>query len=237
MGRSARIAVVSLVFLLLTVLTVQGIGVSFCYLLPRNGTFSHPVYPLSFRGIGMDIGRYFGASGSLSLYSIRGMGIKDSSGSPIETGGPLVGPFLSILGSAVFEARVPIPPLELEASGGLFGCYNIDPPLVTGNLDRYLAGAAATPYETVTSSLSCAGRWGWGWVFGGKATFFIKGQLGVFAGANYYVGGSKLELSGSYAAAVAGQPPVTVTDLPAELQDASLDFSGLEIILGAEIRL
>ena len=237
MARSVRIAVVSVCFLLLAVPAVQGIGVSFCYLLPRNGAFSHPVFPLSFRDIGVDIGRYFGASGSLSLYSIRGMGIKDSRGSPIETGGPLVGPFLSILGSAVLKARVPIPPLELEASGGVFGCYNIDPPLATGNLDRYLAGAAATTYETVTSSLSCAGRWGWGWVFGGKATFFIKGQLGFFAGANYYVGGSKLKPSGSYTAAEAGQPPVTVTDLPAELQDAFLDFTGLEIILGAEIRL
>ena len=66
---------------------------------------------------------------------------------------------------------------------------------------------------------------------------FIKGQLGIFAGANYYVGGSRLKLSGSYVDAAAGQEPDTFTDLPVELQDAFLDFTGLEIILGAEIRL
>jgi hypothetical protein len=236
MGRSARIMVVSLFFLLLPVLIVQAVGVSFCYLLPRNGMFSHPVPPLSFRNIGVDIGRYLGAAGSLSLYSIRGMGIKDANGNPIETGGPLVGPFLSVLGSAVAKVKLPIPPLELEASGGVFGCYNIDPPLMTGNLDRHLA--TATTYETVSSSVSAAGRWGWGWVFGGRAIYFIKGQLGLFAGANYYIGGSELKLSGSYDAYDSGGG-VYLPDqvLPADLQGASLDFTGLEIILGVEIRL
>jgi len=159
MRQRTKIVVLSLLLLLLAVFAVQGIGINVSYLLPRNGMFSHPVTPLSFRDIGRDIGRYLGVVGSLSLYSIRGMGIKDEAGKPIDTGGPLVGPFLSVLSSAVGQLRVPLKQLELEASGGVFGCYNIDPPLMTGTLDRYLATADGKTYDTVTSSVSAGGRW------------------------------------------------------------------------------
>ena len=238
MRKATRILVLSLLFLVFSILTVQGIGVNFCYLMPRNGMFSHPVPPLSVRDIGFDIGRYLGVAGSLSLYSIRGMGIKDEAGRPIETDGPIVGPFLSLLSSAVGKVRVPIWKIELEANGGIFGCYNIDPPLMTGTLDRYLVSATPpTIYEAVSSSISAGGNWAWGWVFGGKVTYFIKGQIGIAVGANYYLGGGDLKLSGSYVAAEGASTPVTIPDLPANLQNAYLDYTGLEIVLGIEIEL
>ena len=142
MIRSGKLPALILLFLLIAVLSAQGIGVSFSYLLPRNGWFSHPVPPLSLRDIGVDIGRYLGVAGSLSLYSIRGMGLKDQAGNPIDTAEPLVGPFFSLLASGIVKVQVPIRKLQLQAGGGVFGCYNIDPPLMTGNLDRYLATAA-----------------------------------------------------------------------------------------------
>ena len=237
MRQRTKIVVLSLLLLLLAVFAVQGIGINVSYLLPRNGMFSHPVTPLSFRDIGRDIGRYLGVVGSLSLYSIRGMGIKDEAGKPIDTGGPLVGPFLSVLSSAVGQLRVPLKQLELEASGGVFGCYNIDPPLMTGTLDRYLATADGKTYDTVTSSVSAGGRWAWGWVFGGKITYFVKGQFGIAVGANYYLGGGDLELSGDYDGYEDPGVYDTGQSLPAPLQDARLDYSGLEIILGVEIKL
>ena len=237
MPRRTRIAVFSLLLLLLAVFTVEGIGVSFSYLLPRNGMFSHPVPPLSLRDIGIDIGSFFGVAGSVSLYSIRGMAIQDAAGKPIDTDGPLVGPFLSVLSSVVGKVIVPLGPVELEASGGIFGCFNIDPPLMTGTLDRYLATADGNTYDTVTSSISPDGRWAWGWVFGGKITYFIKGQLGIAVGANYYLGGGDLELSGDYDGYEDGVGYDTGQSLPAILQDARLDYSGLEIILGVEIKL
>ena len=235
--RGSQFTILFLLFLLIPLLGAQAIGVSLSYFLPRNGTFSHPVPPLSLRDIGVDVGRYLGVAGSLSLYSIRGMGIKDDSGDPIDTGGPLVGPFLSVLGSAVAKVKVPVKRLQFEASGGLFGCYNIDPPLMTGVLDRYLATATATTYEAVTSTVSSSGRWGWGWVFGGKVTYFLMGQLGISAGANYYIGGAKLDMSGSYDAYDDETGSYDAgRSLPANLQDARLDFTGLEIILGVDIQ-
>lgn len=237
MHRRTRIAVFSLLLLLLAVFTVQGVGVSFSYLLPRNGMFSHPVPPLSFRDIGIDIGSFLGVAGSVSLYSIRGMAVKDAGGKPIDTDGPLVGPFLSVLSSVAGKARVPLGPVELEASGGIFGCFNIDPPLMTGTLDRYLATADGNTYDTVTSSIGAGGRWAWGWVFGGKITYFVKGQLGIAVGANYYLGGGDLELSGDYVGYDDAVGYDTGQGLPATLQDARLDYSGLEIILGVELEL
>jgi len=240
MRQLPRITVLVLLLLLLAALTAQGVGISLSYFLPRNGLFSHPVSPLSFRNIGTDVGRYLGVAGSLSLYSIRGMGIKDREGEPIDTGGPLVGPFLSVLGSAVGKIRVPLRQLELEARGGIFGCYNIDPPLKTGTLDRYLAAATPTDsYEAVTSTVSADGRWAWGWVFGGKIIYFIKGQVGIAAGANYYLGGGDLKISGTYDAfdEDAVLPLLDNEPLPNSLQNAHLDYSGLEIILGVEIKL
>jgi hypothetical protein len=237
MGQRARIVVLSLLLLLLIAFTAQGVGVSFSYFLPRCGIFSHPVPPLSFRDIGIDVGRYLGVAASLSLYSIRGMGIKDEAGKPIDTGEPLVGPFLSLQSSVVGKVRVPIRKLELEASGGIFGCYNFDPPLMTGTLDRYLATATGSTYEAVTSAVSAGGQWAWGWLFGGKVTYFVKGQFGIAAGANYYLGGGDLKLSGSYDAYNAGGRVLDDGPLPATLQNARLDYSGLEIILGVEIEL
>jgi hypothetical protein len=230
-------AIISLVFLLLAALTVGGIGVSFAYLLPREGLFSHPVPPLSFTDIGVDIGRYLGVAGSLSLYSIRGMGITDASGTPIDTGGPLVGPFFSLLGSTVAKIIVPIRKVEITASGGIFGSYNFDPPLVTGTLDRYLARAGGTTYDSVTSSVGAGGSWAWGWVFGGRIAYFIKGQLGLAVGINYYLGGAALKLSGSYDAFDAGGQVLDDEPLSADLQSARLDYTGLEIILGIEVEL
>jgi hypothetical protein len=137
----------------------------------------------------------------------------------------------------VGKVRVPIRKLELEASGGIFGCYNFDPPLMTGTLDRYLATADGSTYEAVSSSVSTGGRWAWGWVFGGKVTYFVKGQIGFAAGANYYLGGGKLRLSGSYDAYGASGQLADDASLPANLQTARLDYTGLEIILGVEIEL
>jgi hypothetical protein len=238
MHKRAKIAVLSLLLLFLAVFTVQSIGVSFSYFLPRNGMFSHPVPPLSFRDIGIDVGSYLGIAASLSLYSMRGMGITDASGTPIDTGGPIVGPFLSVVSSAVGKLILPLEQLEFEASGGVFGCYNIDPPLMTGKLDRYLATSTGTTYESTTSSVSAGGRWAWGWVFGGKATYLVKGQIGVALGANYYLGGGALKLSGSYDAYDdGGAGYVAGLDLPSNLQNARIDFTGLEIILGVELEL
>ncbi len=240
MNRNLRCTGLLLLFLMFAVFAGQAIGASFSFFLPRNGWFSHPVPPLSLRNIDLNFGRYLGVGGSVSLYSMRGMAVKDSDGNPIDMTDPLVGPFLSVLGSAVVKVFLPIRNLELQVSSGLFGCYNIDPPLMTGSLDRYLATATSgVTYEAVTSTASSAGRWGWGFVFGGSATYFIKGQIGISLGANYYIGGADLKLSGSYDAYDEQSPgaPLDNEPLPDTLKNARIDITGLEIVVGVDFRL
>lgn len=238
--RGSRFLLIATLLALLSAATAGGIGISFSYLIPRNGLFSHPVSPLSLRDIGFQLGRYFGLSGSLSLYSFAGMGLKDAGNQPIDTGGPAVGPFTSVLGSAVAKLILPMGNLELVGLGGLFGAFNINPPLMTGTLDRYLAGATSgVTYEAVTSRLTYNGRWGWGYLFGGSATYYLKGQFGLSLGALYYLGGADLKLAGTYDAydadegygARLGQP------LPAALRGARIDFTGLEILIGLSMRI
>jgi hypothetical protein len=240
MNRKIRSTALLLVFLMFAVLAGHTVGVSFSYFLPRNGWFSHPVTPLSLRNIDLSFGRFLGVGGSVALYNIRGMAIKDSDDNPIDMTDPLVGPFLSVLGSAVAKFFLPIRNLEFQVSGGLFGCYNIDPPLMTGNLDRYLStGSGGALYEAVTATVSSAGHWGWGYVFGGSATYYFKGQIGLSVGANYYIGGADLKLSGSYDAYDEDSvlPPLNNEPLPDILKNARLDFTGLEILVGVDVRL
>jgi len=108
---------------------------------------------------------------------------------------------------------------------------------MTGTLNRYLATATGPTYDAVTSEVSAGGRWAWGLVFGGKITYFVKGQFGIAAGANYYLGGGDLNLSGNFDGYVDGAGEAVGLDLPASLENARLDFTGLEIILGVEIKL
>jgi len=59
----------------------------------------------------------------------------------------------------------------------------------------------------------------------------------IAAGANYYLGGGDLKLSGKFDGYVAGAGDALGLELPSALENARLDFTGLEIILGVEIEL
>ncbi len=238
MGRLKRTTALVVVLLAGTAFAGHGLGLSLPYFLPRGGSFSHHVSPLSIRDVGLvGLGRYFEVACSLTLYDITGMALKDEQGRPIDTPDPVAGPFLSVLGSTVAKIIIPVKNLELVASGGVFGCYNIDVRLNNGVLDRYLA-AESGKYEAVASDITAAGRWGWGYLFGASATYYIKGQLGICLGANYYLGAAELKLSGTYD----GYDGLSATPTKENINDhplskAQLDYSGLEFIVGLDVRL
>ena len=242
MGTRLRLLVLVLLIAAVGAASAAAVGLTFCYFIPRDGWFSHPVSPLSLRDVGFTLGRYFGLAGSLSFYTFAGMGLTDAEGTPLALGGPAVGPFSSILGSLVGKLILPIKikdmvRIEIVGRGGVFGCFNLDPPLITRTLEDYLAGSE---YEALTATLTSDGRWGWGYVFGGSATYFLTSQLGVSLGALYYLGGAELELSGSYAAYDADLGAGGYVDeapLPAVLRGARLDFSGLELQIGVSFQL
>jgi hypothetical protein len=237
MGRLKRTAGLVVILLAGTAFTGHGLGLSLSYFLPRGGRFSHPVSPLSIRDVGLvGLGRYFEVACSLTLYDITGMAIKDEQGQPIDTPDPVAGPFLSVLGSSVAKIIIPVKNLELVAAGGVFGCYNIDLQLNNGVLDRYLAAESDT-YDAVASDITAAGCWGWGFLFGASATYYVKGQLGIRLGANYYLGAAELKLSGTYDGYTGAGGSTTENISGHPLGKAQLDYSGLEFIVGLDVRL
>src|SRR5205085_2016658 len=69
--------------------SAQEVGLSFSYFIPRNGYFSTPISPFSFRGVGFNINRFIAFETGGSLYRMSGLNIM---GLPFESREPLVGP-------------------------------------------------------------------------------------------------------------------------------------------------
>ena len=86
------ILIVFIIFIVHNI-SAQEMGLSFSYFFPKNGDFSVPVTPFSFRGLGFDFTSFSGVETGVSLYRMSGMNVKDI---PFESNQALVGPFFSI---------------------------------------------------------------------------------------------------------------------------------------------
>ncbi len=223
-----KIAALLLVFFVFGVLSVGAIGVNFSFFIPRKGYLSTPFSPLSLRDIGITFGKYFGIAAAVSLDSVSGMAIKNSDGN-ILGDGPMAGPFLSTKGSLYAKIMIPVGSFEITGRGGAFGFYNPNFRLLSGDVDRYIASQGG--YDSVISNFNYNGNLGWGYVFGGSLTYWI-GPIGISAGANYYLGKADLSLSGSYY-----HDGVQESSPPSYLNNAYLDYSGIEIIFGGAFKL
>jgi hypothetical protein len=226
-------AVFILMMFSLGVAQSYSVGVTSSIFLPRNGYLSYPVAPLSFRNIGVSFGDYLGLSGSLSLYSIRGLGLRDADNQVIDTDEPVVGPMHSLLVPLFLEVRLPVKATELTLKGGIFGFYNFGMHLMLGSLDRYILANDPPAITAVTTDIDdYGGRLGFGYVFGADLTWYFMDNVGLVLGALYYLGKARMDFSGTYD--TAGTQDVA---LPTEISEARLDFSGLELILGVSYKL
>jgi hypothetical protein len=223
------------VLLVLALSATQGwtVDVSSSLFWPRNGYLSYPVAPLSFRNIGVSFGDYLGVSGSLSLYSIRGLGLRDADNKVIDTDDPVVGPMHSLVLPFFLQVTLPVKKTEITLKGGVFGFFNFGMNLMLGNLDRYILDTDPAGPVAATSDLSdYGGRLGFGYVFGGDVTWYFTDNVGLVLGALYYLGKTKMNFEGNYDSDVALNVP-----LPSEIREARLDFSGLELILGVSYKM
>ena len=98
---------------------------------------------------------------------------------------------------------------------------------IDGGFDKLVREAESV--AAVTTDFTVDGSWGFGWVFGGSLLVEITDDLGVLVGANYYLGGAPVTVTGSYSGDASGAAP------PAYLENLSIDLSGLEISVGAEL--
>ena len=206
--------------------SASGIGISLSYLFPRDGTFSTPVSPLSVRDIGVTFGQYVGVSAGLSLYSMHGLALR--SGDDLAVVYPnVIGPVYTGVASLAAKVIAPLGPVRLTASVGGFGAYLIDMHTIDGGFDKLVREEEEV--TAVTTDFTIDGSWGFGWVFGGSVLVEITEEFGILLGANYYLGGAPVTITGSYSGDASGASP------PPYLDDVSIDLSGLEISIGAEL--
>ena len=72
----------------------QDFGVSASFFMPKNGYFSTPISPISFRGIGIGIGDYMSVETGITLYRMSGLQMV---GLPFESNKPLIGPTFTLI--------------------------------------------------------------------------------------------------------------------------------------------
>ncbi|MEI6764961.1 MAG: hypothetical protein WCM76_04920 [Bacteroidota bacterium] len=204
------------------------IGVS--YFFPEHGSFSVPVAPFSYtQQITFRRVQWIKLIPGAAIYTIGGMSVK---GLPDGYNGnqPLMGPFHSVMLSFMPALSLPLGSVDIDFQGGYFGCYNILPQINEGNFDRMLAKREG--WDACTSDFSFKNNIAHGFVFGMTFNIWISRDRAICPGVMYYMGGSKLDLNGSYTGGKLGDPVVTKT---ASFSDSKLNYRGFEVQIGLQL--
>lgn len=202
----------------------QDMGVSFSFFFPKNGYFSAPISPFSLRGVGFNLTRNIALESGFSLYRMSGMNV---TGMDFESKEPMVGPFFNIMVPAELILQFGNDNIEFRLKGGGFAFYNFGTKLNYGNIDR--AAREYLGWTIANANFDFDNKIGYGYQFGAEVTSYFAQQFGVSLGANYYVGGSKLNMRGSISG---GSEVDGIRTVQVDYPDAKLDYTGLEISIG-----
>jgi hypothetical protein len=211
-----------LLLLVCSATQAQEFGLSFSYFLPRHGDFSTPISPFSIRGLGVDLNRLVALEAGASLYRMSGLNIKDL---PFESKKPLIGSNFTLLVPVELVLQLKGNNVQFDIKGGGFFFYGFGNKLNYGNFDR-----AIRQYENWTvanADLSFKTHPGFGYHGGAELTLYVTSQVGVSLETNYFVGGAKFPLQGTY---TGGQ--ASLETKPVDYAEAKMDFTGLEFSIG-----
>ncbi|HLF32602.1 MAG TPA: hypothetical protein VI583_00100 [Cyclobacteriaceae bacterium] len=202
----------------------QQLGMSFSFFFPRNGSFSNPVSPFSFRGIGLNPSRYFSLETGFTVYRMSGMNV---TGLDFETNKPLMGPFFSLFVPGQAVLKLPLDKLVFSLKGGGFAFYNFDNRIIYGNLDRAIREYHG--WEVANADFDFDNRIGLGLIFGAELIVYVTKQFGLNFEANYLAGGSPVHFRGNY---TGGNSASGIQSIQADYAESMLDFTGFEITMG-----
>ena len=225
--KQIRYATIAILLLSSTLCNAQEFGLSFSYFLPKNGEFSTPISPFSFRGLGFDINRFVALEAGVSLYRMSGLNMKDL---PFESRKPLVGPNFTIFVPVELVFQLKGKGIGFDIKGGGFGFYGFDQRINYGNMDRALR--AYEGWTVVNSDFSFGNSPGYGYHAGAELTVDVTAQVGVSIETNYLVGQSNFPIKGSYSGfdPVTGQIETVIVD--ETFSYAKVDFTGWEFSVG-----
>ncbi len=210
--------------LTISVISVRAQGVSFSYLIPKNGYLSAPVSPFSLRGIG--IGDNAGLETGFSLYNIPGLSMDNL---PFDSDKPLTGPHFSVLVPAEVFFKIPLGDLKVKLSGGGFTWWNINSRINEGNMDRGFRKHYS--YKIINTDFSLDNKLGFGWLVGVDFEFPINRDVSINFGGHYLDGGVKTGLNGSY---VALDQNDQIINESINLPVAEILLQGFELSIGVQ---
>ena len=230
MKKVQKITILVLATLIITANSnAQKVGASFSYFLPKNGYFSIPVAPLSFKDLGMKFSDFVGITSGFTLYRFSGMNVK---GLPFETKSPIMGPFFATMIPLLLKIIIPTNSFKIELKAGGFAYYSFANHVIYGNLNPEIAKNQG--WDIASSNLSFKNKFGFGYRYGGSYTHYINRKLGVVVGAFYYNGASDLNLSGTTSGGDIGGIIETKT---VDYSGSQLDFRGLELSFGVDYKV
>jgi hypothetical protein len=224
-----KVLILCMACFLAIVAEAQDFGLSFSYFIPKNGYFSTPISPFSFRGLGVDLNRYMALETGISLYRMSGLNMKDL---PFETKDALVGPNFTVFIPAEFVIQFAGRRAQFDIKAGGFFFYGFNQKLNYGNLDRAIRNMKG--WDVANSNFSFKNGPGFGYHFGGELLFNVTRQFALSIETNYLIGQSKLPLTGSYTGGTISSGTLTTEE--ADYADAKIDFTGLEFSLGVIMR-
>lgn len=228
MTKVRRYLATLVVVLLLPIASAYGQGISFSYLIPKNGYISAPVSPFSIRGVGFPIAPFTRIESGFSLYSMSGLAID---GLPFHSDKPLTGPHFTLMVPAELVLSAGIGRLGVSIMGGGFGHWHINPRINYGEMDRALRDWER--WEVANAELNMDVKPGWGWLAGMGMEFQVNDQFSLTAEAHYLLGFANAPLNGSYT----GGPDDNgnVITKPASFQSSRIVLEGIEVSLGVRL--
>jgi hypothetical protein len=202
----------------------QDFGLSFSYFVPRNGSFSTPISPFSFRGVGVDLNRFVALETGITVYRMAGLGMRDL---PFQSGTSLVGPNFTVFVPVELVFQLRGRSAEFSVKGGAFGFYGFAQRIDYGNMDRALR--SYQNWSVANANLTFENKPGWGTHVGAELLVYVSKQFGISLETNYLMGASAFPLRGSVTGVDAGG---AVVAQPLEFADAKIDLTGLEFSVG-----
>jgi len=203
-------------------LCAQDFGLSFSYFIPKNGEFSTPVSPFSFRGVGVSLTNNIGIETGVTLYRMSGMALKDL---PFETDRSLLGNNFTLFVPVELVFSLAGQQVQLDIKGGAFGYAVFDQRLNRGNFDRAIR--ELEQWQVANASASFQSKPGFGFHGGAELTVYVTQNIGISLETNYLVGESAFPIKGSYTGGNS-----TLETKTFDYADAKMDFTGLEFSIG-----
>lgn len=204
--------------------TAQEIGVSASFFIPRDGYFSAPISPISFRGVGISMTDYLSIETGITLYRMSGLNVKEL---PFESKKPLVGPTFTLLVPLELVLEFGAGNHVFQIKGGGFSFFSFDQKINEGNLDRALVDY--TGWEVLNSDFDLENNIGFGIHFGGEYIFYVNNNFGISLGGYYYIGGAEVNLSGTL---TGGSEALGINTVSESFPGSEVDFTGFEISVG-----